>query len=97
MAKNINRVDELVNELETIENDSLKRAVERQIEEEKKAQEEDLLNKLRRGKRIITEQVDILRGIRKREQEQAARVKRIDASFTQFKKDGDWDKFVESL
>lgn len=97
MSKKVNRIDELISEQETISNDALKNALARQIEEEKKVQEEKLLDQFRHAKTLLNHSVMELRRIRELEKNQVKQVKKIDTALKKFKEDGDFQAFKSVL
>jgi len=91
------RIESLIKEQETIDNKALKNAIQRQIESEQRAQEDKLVEQFQQAKSILSVKVSYLRNIRAEEAQQLKAVKECDAAYEQFKKDGDFDSFLNSI
>lgn len=97
MSKKTNRVEELVNELETVKSEALANALKRQLELEEKRQEELLLSTFVEAKSYLTNEVNYLRDIRKAEKNQMSKVSAIDAAITDLKSTGDIEKYSKDI
>ena len=91
------RVDELLKQLETVSNDALKSALQKQLEFEQKKEENLILSRFEVLSKHLNNHVEQLREIRKMEREARSNVEIFDKVFEQFKKDGNWKQAKESL
>jgi negative regulator of sigma E activity len=94
--KKENIIDNLLKEQESISNEALKNALQRQIEEESKQQEETLLYQFKQAKEHLNYKVTLLRKLREGEKRAKKEVINANNALEQFKKDGDWDKFLKN-
>jgi hypothetical protein len=90
------RVDELLEQLQTVESDVLKEALEEELKEARNRRKEQIKAQFEQGRVILEVAVNKLRLIRKSEEEQKKKVIALDTAFTQFKKDGDWNAFIRA-
>lgn len=91
------RIDQLIAEQESVSNEVLKKALARQIEAEEKATENRLFDQFNEAKRHLDSKVGHLRRVRAAEKEAMNAVKKVDAAFTKFKKDGDFEQFLKTV
>lgn len=92
MTQKKSRVEELIKEASTVQNESLKTALEAHAKEEEAKQSKQLLQQFTRAKHYIDSAVQNLQDIRKQEKVAKAKVIALDAALEQFKKDGDYHK-----
>ena len=95
--KKENRVDQLIAEMETVSSDALKNALQRQLELEQKAQEEELLKQFNEAKRYVNRKVQDLRQVREMEKAAVKAVKKADAAYSKFKETGDFQAFLKAI
>jgi hypothetical protein len=95
--KEVNRVNQLIAEMETVSSDALKNALQRQLELEQKAQEEELLEQFNKAKSYVNLKVQNLRQIREIEKAAVKAVKKADAAYSKFKETGDFQAFMKAV
>jgi len=95
MAKS--KVDQLVEELETVKNETLQEALKEHAEEQKLEQKRRLLKQFQKAKERLNHEVEILRDLRNAERAQKKEVEKVNKAFEQFKQDGDYEKFKSSI
>ena len=90
-------VERLLRDSETASNETVKNALARAAEEEKKRQEDLIVGQFQQLQNSLTTSLNYLRVVRAQEKEQKEKVAKIGAAIEQFKKDADFEKAIKAI
>lgn len=95
--KKVDKVEELLNKANKVDNAVLKSALNKRAEQVKEEEERNLIYKFQDGEYEIKNWVELLRKARKIESSIKKVIEDLNSAFEEFQKDGDIEKFDKAL